>query len=395
MKLLVHSSLAYSLINFRGALLRALVAAGHEVVATAPDRDPEIERELARIGVGFEPVPMARASISPLRDCMTLAAYMRLMRRHRPHAVIAYTQKPIIYGGLAARLAGRSRFHVLMSGLGYVFSDEARHRVLLRRLVSMVYRQGVHAARTIFVFNSDDRSEMLRNRIISERHYVVQVSGSGVDTTHFAARPLPDGPPVVLMIARLMRDKGVYEFVEAARRVKAAMPEVRFQILGRRDHENPTAVSEAECRNWANAGLVEILPETRDVRPHLAASSLFVLPSFHREGLPRTILEALATGRPVVTTDLPGCRDAIVEGENGRLVPPRDPEALAGAILETLADPDALLRMATAARRSAERSYDVHDVNAALLACMRLSRCESVVSPKSAPIPSPLVRTAQ
>jgi glycosyltransferase involved in cell wall biosynthesis len=280
MKLLIHSSLAYSLINFRGALLMALVAAGHDVIATAPDRDPDTERRLRAIGVGFECVPMARAALSPLRDLRTIAAYFRLMRKYRPDVVIAYTQKPIIYGGLATRLAGRARFHALMTGLGYVFGSDANHRIWLRRLVSRLYREGVRSARTIFVFNADDRAELLRNGIISDHHYVVQVPGSGVDTVHFAAHPLPDGPPIVLMIARLMRDKGVYDFVEAARRVTAVRPEVRFQILGRIEANNPTGISAAECRAWAEEGLVEFLAETRDVRPPLAASTLFVLPYF-------------------------------------------------------------------------------------------------------------------
>lgn len=382
MKIILHSSLAYSLINFRGALLRALVAAGHDVVATAPDHDEEILAKLAEMGVAFERVPMARASLNPFGDLRTIASYCRLMRKHRPDVVIAYTQKPIIYGGLAARLVGRARFHVLMSGLGYVFSAEADHRRWLRGFVSLLYRIGVRSARTIFVFNDDDRAEMLRNHIISGEHYVVQVSGSGVDTTQFVAEPLPEGPPVVLMIARLMRDKGVYDFVEAARRVKARLPDVRFQLLGRREHNNPTAVSAAECQRWADEGLVEFLPETRDVRPFLAASTLFALPSFYREGLPRTILEALSSGRPVITTDLPGCREAIADGRNGRLIPPRDPAALADAVVETLSDREALAAMSAAARKSAVDRYDVHDVNQVLLECMKLDLPDKTAGPR-------------
>jgi len=392
-KIFLHSSLAFSLINFRGALLQALVAAGHDVVATAPDRDPEVLAKLAAMGIGFEQVPMARASLDPIADLRTIAAYVRLMRKHRPDVVIAYTQKPIIYGGIAARLTGRAQFHVLMSGLGYVFSAEADKRRLLRRFVSSLYREGVRAARTIFVFNSDDRHEMLAHGIISDRHYVVQVSGSGVDTAAFAARPLPDGPPVVLMIARLMRDKGVYDFVQAARLVKARMPAVRFQILGRIEPNNPTAVSPAECRRWTEEGIVDILPETRDVRPFLARSTLFALPSFYREGLPRTILEALASGRPVITTDLPGCRDAIVDGRNGRLIPPRNPVALAEAVVETLSDPAALRAMADAARKAAVDRYDVHGVNEVLLACMKLDRDQPGGS--ADPLPQRALRRGQ
>ena len=372
MRILVHSSLAYSLVNFRGALLHALVAAGHDVIATAPDRDPEVEDRLASMGIVFVQIPMARAAISPLADLLILAAYIRLMWRYRPDAVLAYTQKPIIYGGLAARLFPRSRFHVIMSGLGYVFSAEADHRPRLRALVSLIYRAGVRSARTVFVFNADDRAAMLRHRIITHDHYVVQVPGSGIDIGHFVDQPLPEGPPAVLMVARLMRDKGVHDFVEAARIVRARSPDVRFRILGRLERDNPTAVSPDECRRWSDEGLIEFLPETRDVRPDLAACTLFALPSFYREGLPRTILEALASGRPVITTDLPGCRDAIVDGENGRLVPPRDPRRLADAILEMLADRPRLRAMAAAARRRAVTQYDVRDVNRALIGCMGL-----------------------
>lgn len=372
MRVIVHSSLAYSLINFRGALLAMLVDQGHEVIATAPDRDIQVEEKLARMGVGFEQVPMARASLSPLKDLRTLAHYVSLMRKRRPDVVIAYTQKPIIYGGLATRLAGIRRYYVIMSGLGFIFSSEGRVRSLLRKIVSLIYRQGIRRAHAVFVFNSDDRREMIRHGIISPDQKVVQVSGSGIDTRHFTAQPLPSSGLTVLMIARLMRDKGVEEFVESARIVKRRMPDVRFQILGRAEDDNPTGVSREKVERWQGEGIIELLPETRDVRPYLAAATLFALPSYYREGLPRTILEALATGRPVVTTTLPGCRDAVQDGVTGILVPPRDAVALADAILDLLGNPAKLAAMSTAARRVAVQRYDVRLVNQALVDTMGL-----------------------
>ncbi|MBY8828374.1 glycosyltransferase family 4 protein [Hephaestia mangrovi] len=374
MKVLVLSSLAWSLVNFRGRLLTDLRDAGHDVIACAPDDDPAVRARLAQMGVGFALTPMDRAGTNPLADLMTLARYVALMLRERPDVVIAYTQKPIVLGGIAARIARISRFHVLMSGLGYVFSDAAAGRRLLRWATCRAYRIAVARAATIFVFNGDDRREMIAHGIIGTSHYVVQVPGSGVDIEHFAARPLPEGRPTFLMIARLMRDKGIGEFVEAARLVRDHRTDARFQLVGRPEPANPTGIGDAEIARWVDAGLIEHIPETRDVRPYLAAAHVFVLPSYYREGLPRTLLEALASGRPVITTDLPGCREPVIPGVNGWLVPPRDAPALAATMLRTIADRGVLAAMARAARERAVTHYDVAKVNAQLLAIMHLDR---------------------
>jgi len=372
MKVVVLSSFAFSLVNFRGALLRSMAAAGHQVIACAPDHDPDVERALAGMGVGFRRIALARAGANPLSDLGTLARYVWLILRERPDVVLAYTQKPIIYGGIAARLAGGRPFYALMSGLGYSFSEEAARRPVLRWIVRTLFREGVRRARAIFVFNGDDRREMLAQGIIGEDSLVLQVPGSGVDVAHFPQRPVPDGPPCFLMIARLMRDKGLFEYVEAARMLRRRWPEARFRLLGRIDAENPTSVAEDVVRKWQTEGLIDYAPETRDVRPLLAGATVFVLPSYHREGLPRTILEAMATGRAVVTTDMPGCREPIVEGYNGFLVPPRDAAALADAMARFLEDPSLAASMGRAARLHAETEYDVHKVNRQLLTTMGL-----------------------
>lgn len=383
MKIVILSSLSWSLVNFRGALIARMAAEGHDVVACAPDAEPEVVETLARAGVRFRLTPMARAGTNPLRDLATLAGYVRLMRAERPDMVVAYTQKPIIYGGIAARLFGRPRFYAIMSGLGYVFSDEASARRGLRRLVSALYRAGVRRARCIFVFNGDDRRSMLANHIVDDRQRVVQVPGSGVDVGHFAAQPMPAGATTFLMMGRLMRDKGVGEYVAAARRVRARWPGTRFLLLGRPETENPTGYAAEEMQAWQDEGLVELLAETRDVRPCLASAHVFVLPSYYREGLPRTILEALATGRPVITTDMPGCREPIEEGRNGFLVPPRDAEALADAMERFLECPALLQPMGEAARQVAVDIYDVERVNRQLLAEMGVIGPDPMASPEA------------
>jgi glycosyltransferase involved in cell wall biosynthesis len=370
MKIVVIASLAYSLVNFRGRLLEAMVAAGHEVVACAPDEDPEIERRLGTIGIAYRRMPMARAGLNPFVDVTTLLWLIRFFRRERPAIVLAYTQKPIIYGGIASRLAGQGRFFAMVSGLGHVFSDGgSRAMRLLRRVVSVMYRSALTRAEAVFVFNTDDRDEMLRNRIIRADTNVVQVPGSGVDLAHYRQAPVPSGAPVFLVIARLLRSKGLNEYVSAARIVRFACPGATFRLLGPTD-PGPAGIAQAEIDAWAREGVIEYLGETRDVRPCLATSSVFVLPSWYREGLPRTILEAMATGRAVITTDMPGCREPIDEGRNGYVVPPRDVPALAQAMMRFVEMPSLAADMGSAARRTAEERFAVERVNAILLNAM-------------------------
>lgn len=374
MKVLVLSSLAYSLVNFRAALLREMVAEGHEVVACAPDEDAAVRAELSAMGIRFIPVPMDRAGTNPLRDLATLRALIRTIGREAPDICLAYTQKPIIYGGIATRIAGGSaRFFAMVSGLGHVYSDDRPAtwpRLMLRWLTSILYRGAVARAAGIFVFNADDAGEMRRHGIVGPGRRIIQVPGSGIDTVKFPHVPIPEGAPVFLLIARLMRNKGIGEFIEAAAGVRTRYPEARFQILGPQE-PGPAGFTVEEIDAWRTQG-IEYLGATRDVRPHLAQSSVFVLPSCYREGLPRTILEALATGRPVITTDTPGCRETVVPGENGLLVPPRNVPALARAMEQLAGDPERVRSMGAHSRQLAQQRFRVDRVNEQLLTEMGL-----------------------
>ncbi len=388
MKVLILSSFAFSLINFRGRLIEAIGQAGHEVIACAPDADADVERQLAAIGARYQVTPMNRTGSNPFADVRTFLNYLALIRRERPDVVLAYTQKPIIYGGLAARLFGRTRFYALLSGLGYVFSPAADGRRLLRAVVARLYRLAVGKARAIFVFNADDHGELIEQGIVTRSARVVQVPGSGVDLAHFAEVPIPDGPRF-LMIARLMRDKGIVEYAEAARYLKARYPAASFMLLGRLDLDNPTGVSEDELRAWIENGVIDYYPETRDVRPLLAASAIFVLPSYYREGLPRTLLEAMAIGRPLITTDLPGCREPVINGSNGFLVPPRDVAALCEAMERFLIDPSLAAVMGAASRLLAVERFDVDKVNRQLLRAMDLGHASERPMPALHPDATP------
>ncbi|MDJ0978693.1 MAG: glycosyltransferase family 4 protein [Erythrobacter sp.] len=374
---MVLSSLAFSLINFRGRLLEEMRKAGHDVVAVAPDDDPKVRAKLDSIGVGFRTVPMARTGTNAFADLRTIWAYVRLFREEKPDAVVAYTQKPIIYGGLASRICGVKRYYALMSGLGYLFSEAASGRRLLKSVFCRLYRSGLRRADKIFVFNSDDRADMIEAAIVDQSSPVVEVPGSGVDLERFVFADLPQGPMHFLMIGRLMRDKGVWEYAEAAAMIASENPGVRFSLIGRPEPSNPTGLGESDLKRLQREFPVELIPETDDVPGFLATGHAFVLPTYYREGLPRTILEALAVGRAIITTDTPGCRDAVTDGHNGFLVPPRDAKSLANAMGKLVADAELTKQMSLRSRHLAETVYDVRKVNAFLLKEMGLDRDNS------------------
>jgi glycosyltransferase involved in cell wall biosynthesis len=364
-KVVVVASLAWSLVNFRGALLASMVAHGHEVVACAPEDDPEVREALAAMGVTYRQVPMQRASISPVADLVTLVRMIGLLRRERPDVILAYTQKPIVYAGLAARLASRGRFHAMVSGLGYAFTEGGGlPRRVLRSGLARLYGAAVRRATSVIVFNRDDRQELMRHGIVTADHRVIQVPGSGIDIDRFRFHEVERGPPTFLLVARLLRDKGLQEFVAAARMVRSMAPQARFRLLGPFD-PNPNGISRSELAAWEAEGIVDYLGETRDVAPYMAEATVIVLPSRYREGLPRTLLEAMAIGRAIITTDAPGCRETV-DG-NGFLVPVGSVDGLADAMMNFVCDPALATRMGRRSRELAEDRFAVHKVNAKVL----------------------------
>ena len=374
-KIAVVCSYTVSLVRFRFQLLKAMVQNGHEVVAIGPENHAPTIDALAEIGVSFVRIPMARAGLNPLTDLRTLAALWAALRKFGPDVVLCYTMKPIIYGLLAARLAGVKQRHALITGLGYTFSDGvdgARHP-LIRQIATWMYRIALRGGGRVFVYNDADAHDIRAGRMVSDVTRIVPVPGSGVDFDRFTFSDLPVGDPVFLMIARLLREKGVFEFIEAARSLRIRYPKARFRILGPID-PSPMGVSSNEVDRWVAEGVVEYLGETLDVRPYLAACTVFVLPSYYREGIPRSILEAMATGRAIVTADTPGCRDTVVEDENGFIVPPRDPARLAAAMKRFIDDPALAARMGRRSVEIAHHRFDARAVNRLLMREMVLTR---------------------
>ena len=354
-----------SLVNFRGPLLRRMVALGHRVTACAPADNPDVANELEAMGVTYRDLSIGRTGVNPVQDARTLAALFLLFRELRPDAVLSYTIKPVIWGGVAAQLAGVPRFYAMITGLGYAFLNGGgvRQRVV-KRIVMVLYQIALRHVDAVFFQNPDDEAEFRALGLTPKGARFVRVNGSGVDLDHFKFHP-PPTVPIFLLLARLLVDKGICEYREAARRLKRSYPQARFLIGGPHD-SNPSAIGESEIADWVDAGEIEYLGNLKDVRPALARSMVFVLPSY-REGTPRTVLEAMATGRAIITTDAPGCRETVVNGENGFLVAPRDVDALVDAMQRFLDEPNLAQKMGKRSLEMAVQKYDVHLVNDVLV----------------------------
>jgi glycosyltransferase involved in cell wall biosynthesis len=365
-KIAIIASYGESLINFRGALLSTLVQNGHEVLALAPKGREDLAMRLNSIGVDFWQINLERTGLNPVKDLILLKQLISLMRAQRPDVVIAYTIKPVIYGSIAARVTRIASINSIITGLGSTFIGETLKGKLLGHLVQLLYRIALSSNTSIFFQNPDDFDLFKRRAIINKDTNVALINGSGVDLDYFSPVPLQRSPVVFLLIARLLQEKGIIEYVRAARILKKRYHNIVFRLLGPYDN-NPSALSKKQVEKWNNQGVIDFVGEHQDVRPYISGCSVYVLPSYYREGTPRTVLEAMAMGRPIVTTDAPGCRETVKEEENGFLVPVKDVNALVQAMERFILHPELIEKMGKISRRIAEEKYDVHKVNAVIM----------------------------
>lgn len=363
---------AFSMRNFRGPLILELVSRGHEVFALAPDYDGEEQRAIRSLGATPVDYSLDRSGTSPLRDMCDVVRLSRLLKSLRLDVVLSYFIKPVVYGTLAAKLARVPRRTALIEGAGTTLSEEASgwKGRLLRRSVIGLCRVGLRQAHRVIFLNDDD-IDLFLSRGMVQRNQVCKIDGIGIDLDKYDVRPAATTPIQFLMMARLIYEKGVNEFVEAARILKKKNPDVRFVLLGGID-SNPNAIPERTIGQWVEEGVIEWPGQVNDVRPWLEKTSVFVLPSYYREGLPRSTLEAMAMGRPVITTDWVGCRETVLHEENGFLVPIKDSGALADAMLRFVANPTLVKVMGEKSRRIAEQRFDVHQINKHILDAMGL-----------------------
>ncbi|WP_459615713.1 glycosyltransferase family 4 protein [Bordetella sp. 2513F-2] len=346
-------------LSHRLPLAQAARRAGYEVhVATM---DGAAVATIVGHGLIHHVLPLNRSGKNPLQELRALHAIYRLFRRVRPDLVHLVTIKPVLYGGIAARLARVPGMVAAISGLGFLFvSDSLRVRIV-RALVGPLYRIALGHPNSRVIFQNTADRDVLRRLGAVRDSQVLMVRGSGVDLQAYAARPEPPRPVVALMVARLLRDKGVAEFVEAARLLRAQGLDLRMRLAGSVDPGNPASVTQDDVAGWQREGCIEALGERSDVADLYAQAHIAVLPSY-REGLPKSLVEAAACGRAVVTTDVPGCRDAIEPGETGLLVPPRDAHSLAAAIGRLAVDDALRRRMGQAGRKLAEQEFSIEDV---------------------------------
>ncbi len=363
-----------SLTNFRGDLIRALVREGVAVTALSAPQSPEQQDAIAALGATPMSYPVARTGLNPKGDLKTFRNLRALMRHKRPDAVLAYTIKPVIWGGLAARALPKCRFYALITGLGFAFQGQGAVRRGLTHLVSGLYRSALTRADKVIFQNADNRDEFIARGIVRADKCAV-VSGSGVDTAKFAVAAMPAGAPVFLVIARLLGEKGLREYAAAAAMVRRRFSDAQFHLVGPPD-PSPDGITLGEVEGWQASGAIVYHGATKDVRPYISNCHIYVLPSYH-EGMPRTVLEALAMGRPVLTTDVPGCRETVRNGVNGHLVPKENAEALAERMIWFLEHRDQWAAMAAASRELATQVFDVHKINDDLLRIMGVTQAHA------------------
>ncbi len=369
MKILVLSSFTTSLFWFRIDMMKAFLQAGCEVVAVADEPEQDWCEKFAELGIRYRSIPVQRTGTNPLRDLKTLRALKVLLKEEKPDKIFAYQAKTVIYGGMAAKSCGIREFYPLIAGLGSVFLGNSLKTKLVRSILIAEYKMGMRKAPNAFFQNEDDLGVFVKHGIF-KKEKAVMVNGSGVNVDKFPPMPQPK-QPALLCISRLIRDKGVMEYLDACRLLKQSRPDVRCMLIGPFD-TNPSAIQKEDLQSYIDDGSMEYFGEQKDVQPYLAQCSIYVLPSYH-EGTPKTVLEAMATGRAILTTDAPGCRQTVTVGKNGLLVPVRDVQALASA-MQTLLDDRALCeRMGKESRILAEERYDVRIINQKILNTMGLT----------------------
>lgn len=373
MRILVCGANPGSLLNFRGKLISELVESGHHVLTAASNIDPVTYKGLVSIGAFPVNVEIHRTGINFIADLKSVLSIFLVLRKAAPDLVLFYTSKPVIYGGIAARLSGVRGIYSMVTGLGYAFSASSLKSRVAGVVQRLLYRLALRFSAAVIFQNPDDEALFRRIGLVTAHAVTRIVNGSGVDIQRFQRQPLPPGPPIFLTVARLLKAKGIREYCEAARIVRGRHPEVEFRIVGWVDEGNPDGFTQPEFDRLAKECGINFIGRLKDVRPQLEACSVFVLPSY-REGTPRSVLEALATGRPVITTDTPGCRETVVDGVNGFLVPVMSVDGLVEAMEKLIARPELLQQFATASRHLAEEKYSVDKVNADIIDCMGLGK---------------------
>ena len=367
MKFILISPKNRTVYNFRGDLIKEITAKGYEVVVTGPD-NTDVDK-IEALDARFHEIPMNKTGTSIIGDLKYCQALTAFLKAEKPDVTLGYTVKPCIYGAIAAKRAGVKNINSLVTGGGYTFIASSLKARVLGMIVRTLYRVGFRKANHVIFQNQDDLNEFCEKGLVRKEKCSF-VNGSGVNLVHFQQTPLPKEISF-FMLSRLLKSKGVGEYLEAARFVKEKYPQAKFYLLGKYETSMQDALSREYVETFIRDGIVERFEETDDVRPYYSMCSVYVLPSY-REGTPRTVLEAMAMGRPVITTDTQGCRETVREGVNGFLVPVKDARAVADKMIWFLEHPDRITEMGQQSRRYVEDKFDVRKVNDSMMGIMGL-----------------------
>ena len=390
MKFCIISNDLHTVRNFRGDLLNSIAAQGYAIHILAPNIElyPEDQHYFQDLGFQLHSYPLQKMGTNPVADSKTILAIYQHLRAIQPTKVLSYTIKPVIYGTIAAYLAKVPERYILLSGLGFAFQDDqsAGRLKYVKQLFNQIFRFALRQATAVIFQNADDLALVRELKHLPARIPTYIVNGSGVNTEKFAPQPLlldehNHPQPIFLMVGRLLKDKGVYEYIAAAKQIKQHYPQAHFHLVGWID-ENPAAIAQEDLEEWIASGLIQYWGKLSDVRQAICQANIFVLPSY-REGIPRSVLEAMAMRRAIITTDAPGCKETVIDGQNGFKVPVRDADALAQAMQRLIEQPVQIEWMAANSLALVQQRYEVKQVNQQMLQAMQFVTDSSVSTPST------------
>ncbi len=369
MKIAVLSSHTSSLFWFRMDMMKNFIKKGHTVIALGSEPEADWKKKFEEHSIDYRQLDIERNGMNPLKDLRTLRSLHQFMKKERPDKVFAYQAKTVVYGSIAAKINGISEIYPLIAGLGSVFRGRGFKTGIVKAIMKIEYWVACKSSKKVFFQNQDDKNEFILNGLIKGDKTVI-INGSGVNLERFKPTPLPQNP-AFLFIGRLIKDKGIMEYLEACKNVKAKHPKVRCMLVGPFD-SNPSAIKSEELNPYIESGVIEFFGEQSDVRPFISQCSTYLLPSYH-EGTPKTVLEAMAMGRSIITSDAPGCRETVINGMNGFLVKVKDVQELVNKMEYLISNQEVCKNMGKESLKIAKEKYDVEIINKKIMKEMGLT----------------------
>lgn len=368
MKIAVLSSHTPSLFWFRMDMMKDFIENGHTVIALGQEPEADWNDKFKEYNIEYRQLYVERNGTNPLKDIKTYRMLYKFMKNEKPDKVFTYQAKTIIYGSIAAKFNGIEEVYPLIAGLGSIFRGTGFKNKILKTIMKIEYRAACKCSKKVFFQNNDDKNDFISNGLIKDDKTII-INGSGVNLGLFKPTPLPK-EPAVLFIGRLIKDKGIMEYLEASKEVKIKYPNIRCLLVGPYD-SNPSALKSEDLKAYIDSGIIEYYREQEDVRPFIAQCSTYILPSYH-EGTPKTVLEAMATGRPIITTDAPGCRETVIDGVNGFLVPVKNLNVLTEKMIWMIEHKEEAEIMGQESLKICREKFDVKKVNQVILKTMNL-----------------------